>query len=79
MIARASIYPEDVVVIRTTDPMFVLIDKRKVRESSNLFLREAAYDTVSNRNVLPLQKIKETEMEIRIRRTVRIPKKDGEG
>ena len=42
-------------------------------------MRKAAYDTVRNRTVLPLQHIKETDMESRTRIMVRIPNKDGEG
>ena len=45
----------------------------------NLLIMEAAYDTVRHRTMLPLQKIKETEVEIRTHRMVIITKKDGEG
>ena len=79
MIARASIALEYAVVIRTTDPMVVLREKENVGESRNLLLRVAAYDTVRHRNVLPLQQIKEIEMEIWTRRMVIILRKYGEG
>ena len=79
VIARASIAPEDGVVIRTTDPMVVLREKGNVGASRNLLLRAAAYDIFGHRTVMPLQQIKETEMEIRTRRMVRMPKKYGEG
>ena len=42
-------------------------------------MRAATYDIVRHRTVLPLQKIKETEMEIRTRIMVIIPKKDVDG
>ena len=79
VIARASIAPEDVVVIRKNDPMVVLREKGNVGASRNLLLRAAAYEIVSHSTVLTLQQIKETEMEIKTRRMVRISKKDGEG
>ena len=75
--SRSMIAPGDVVVIRKTDPMVVFIDKGKLRASMNLLMRKAAYDTVRNRTVLPLQHIKETDMESRTRIMVRIPNKDG--
>ena len=79
MIASAIIDPEDVLVIRTTDPIVVLRSKGKVGASRNLLLREAYYDTVRHSTVTPLQQIKKTVMEIRTRRMVRITKKYGEG
>ena len=57
MIARAIIYPEDVVVISTTDPTVVLIEKGKVGTSRNILLWEEACDTVRHRTVLPLHRI----------------------
>ena len=65
VISRASIDPEDVVVVSTTVPMVFLRDNLNVGESSNLLLRVAAYETGKHRTVLSLQNIKETEMEIR--------------
>ena len=65
-------------VISKSDPMVVLRDKGHVGASRNLLLREASYDIVSHSTVLPLQQIKENEMEIRTQRIIRIPKKDGE-
>ena len=79
VIARASIAPEDVVIIRKNDPMVVLREKGNVGASRNLLLRAAAYEIVSHSTVLTLQQIKETEMEIKTRRMVRMPKKNGEG
>ena len=78
VIARSRISPEYVVVISTTEPIVVLIEKVKVGSSRNLLMRKEAYDTVRHRTVLPLQQIKETEMEIRTRRMVRMYKKYGE-
>ena len=79
VIANTRIFPEDVVVIRTTDPMNILRNKVNVGSSRKLLLREAAYNIISHRTVLTLQQIKETEMEIRTRRMVMMPNKDGEG
>ena len=42
-------------------------------------MRVEAYDTVRHRNMLTLQQIKETEMEISTWRMVRVANKDGEG
>ena len=42
-------------------------------------MRASAYETVSYSTVLTLQKIKETDTEIRTQRMVIISKKDGEG
>ena len=63
----------------TTDPMVVLRKKGNFGASRNLLLKAEAYDIIRHRTVLPLQQIKETDMKIRTRRMVRIPKKDGEG
>ena len=79
MISRAGISPEDFLVIRKTDPMVVLREKVNIRASRNLLLGEEAVDTIRHRTVLPLKKPRETEMEIRTRRMVIMPKKDGEG
>ena len=62
VITRASIDPEDVVVVRTTDPMVVVIEKEHVRASRNLLLRAEYYDIVRHRTVLKLQQIKETKI-----------------
>ena len=58
VIDKAIIYPEDVVVIGTTDLMVVLREKGNVGASRNLLLRKAAYDIVRHRTVPPLQQIK---------------------
>ena len=60
VVSRAITATEDVVVIRTTDQMVVLIDKGKVVSPMNLLLVEAVYNTVRNSTVIPLQQIKET-------------------
>ena len=78
VIDRKIIATEDVVVIRTTDPMVVLREKGKVVASMNLLLRAAAYDTKRHRNVLTLQQTKEIDIKMRTQRMVRITKKDGE-
>ena len=79
MVARDSIATEDVVVIRTDDLMVVLREKVRFGASSNLLLRAAAYETIRHRTVMPLQQIKENEMEISTQRMVRMPNTDGEG
>ena len=79
MISRASNVPEDVLVIRTTDPLVVLRDKGKFAGSRNLLLRASAYENVRHRTVLKLRQIKVTKMENRTRKMVIISKKDGEG
>ena len=55
--------PVAVDVIRTTDPMVILIARG--RPSRNLLIRGAAYDTVHQRKTLPIQEIKADEMEMR--------------
>ena len=46
--------------------------------SRNLLIRVAAYDTVQQRTIIPIQEIKAAEMEMRNRIMVRIPNRDGE-
>ena len=62
--------------IRTTDPMVIL--RAHGRPSRNLLIRAAAYDTVQQRTILPIQEMKAAEMEMRKRRIVRMPNRDGE-
>ena len=78
MIAKASIASEDIEDIRATDPMAIL--KGNVRSGTlcNLALGGAVYDTVRTRTVLPLQKSKTSEKEMKIQRMVRIPKIPGD-
>ena len=59
--------------------MVVLREKGGVGASRNLLLGAADYDTARHRTVLPLQQIKETDMEISTQRMVRMPNTDGEG
>ena len=63
-------------VIRTTDPMVIL--RERGNQSRNLLIRGAAYDTVQQRTILPIQEIKADEMEMRKRRMVRIPNRERE-
>ena len=44
----------------------------------NLLIRAAYYDTVQQRTIPPIQETKAADMEIRKRRMVRIPNRDGE-
>ena len=57
-------------VIRTTDPMVILIARGN--QSRNLLIRGAAYDIVHQRTILPIQEMKTDEMEMRKRRMVRM-------
>ena len=68
--------PGEVKAIRTTNPMFIL--RAKGGSSRNLLIRVAAYDTVQQRKILPIQEIKAADMEIRKRRMVSIPNMYGE-
>ena len=47
-------------------------------QSRDLLIRGAAYDTVQQRKILPIQEIKADEMEMRKRRMIRIPSMDRE-
>ena len=75
-ISRASMAPGEVKAIRTTDPMVIL--REKGRSSRNLLIRAAAYDTVQQRTILPIQEMKAEKMEIRKRRMVRMPNRERE-
>ena len=68
--------PVAVKAIRTTDPRVIL--KSKGISSRKLLIRAAAYDTVQQRTILPIQEMKVAEMEIRKRIMVRIPNRDGD-
>ena len=73
-IARASMAPVAVDVIKTIDPMVIL--REQGDPSRNLLIRGAAYDTVQQRTILPIQEMKADEMEIRKRRMVRMPNRE---
>ena len=75
-IDRAYMAPGEVEAIRTTDPMVIL--RAKEVSSRNLLIQAAAYDTAQQRIILPIQEMKSAEMEMRNRRMVRIPNRDGE-
>ena len=61
-------------VIRTTDSIVIL--RAQGIPSRNLLILGAAYDTVHQRTILPIQEIKADEMEMRKKRMVRIPNRD---
>ena len=44
--------------VKTTYPMVILRQNKRCRASSKLLIRIAAYDTVRDRNVLPIHQIK---------------------
>ena len=75
-IARASMAPVVIYVIRTTDPMVIL--RARGNQSRNLLIRGAAYDIVHQRTILPIQEMKADDMEMRKRRMVRMPNRDKE-
>ena len=66
--------PVAVDVIKNIDPMVIL--RSQGIPSRNLFIRGAAYDTVHQRTILPIQEIKADEMEMRKREMVRMPNRD---
>ena len=69
--------PGEVKAIRTTEIMVITIEN--FISPTKLLIRVAAYDTVQQRKILPLQETKAAEMAMRKRRMVRMPKRDGEG
>ena len=75
-IDRASMAPEEIEAIITTEPMVILIEKG--RSSRNLLIRYAAYDTVQQRKIIHIQEMKSYEMEMRRRRMVRMQNRNGE-
>ena len=62
--------------IRTTGPMAIL--RAKGGSSRKLLIQAAAYDTVQQRKIIPIQEMKAAEMETRKRIMVRIPNRYGE-
>ena len=68
--------PVAVDVIKTIDPMVII--RSRGNPSRNLLIQGAAYDTVQQRKILPIQEIKAYEMEIRKRRMVRMPNRERE-
>ena len=75
-IAGASMAPVAVDVINMMERMVIL--RSQGNPSRNLLIQGAAYDTVHQRTILPIQEIKPDEMEIRKRRMVRMPNRDRE-
>ena len=73
-IARASMAPVVIDVIKTVDPMVILIARGN--QSRNLLIRGAAYDIVHQRTILPIQEIKADEMEMSKRIVVRMTNRD---
>ena len=61
VIARASTYTEDVVVITTTNLMVFLRENEIIGTPTNILMKSTAYVTIRHRTALPLQKIKETD------------------
>ena len=68
--------PGEAKAIRTTDPMVIL--RAKGGSPSNLLIREAAYDNVQQRTIIPIKEMKAAKMEMRKRIMVRMPNRDGE-
>ena len=58
-IAEDTLKPIQLLKTRTNDPMEILQENGSTQQPSiNILLREVAYYTVQNRNVLPLQEMK---------------------
>ena len=68
--------PEKFEAIRMTDTMVIF--RAKVISSRKLYIQAAAYDTVQQRTIIHIQEIKAADMEMRKRRMVDIPDRDGE-
>ena len=56
----------------------MVILRAQGRPPRNLIIWAAAYDTVQQRTIIPIQEMKAAEMETRKRRMVRMPNMDGE-
>ena len=67
--------PGEVKAIMPTEPMVTL--REKGEPPRNLLIRVAAYDTFQQRTVIPIQEMKAVEMDMRKRRMVRMPNRDG--
>ena len=68
--------PGEIKATRTTDPMVIL--REKGISLRNLLIQVAAYDTVQQRTIFPIQEIRAAEMGMRKRIMVRTPKRYGE-
>ena len=68
--------PVSVKDIMTTEPMVIL--RSKGISPRNLLIRSVAYDTVQQRTTPLIQEMKAAEMEVRKRRMVRMPNRNGE-
>ena len=67
--------PREDTAIRRTNPMFILIAKR--RSSRNLLIRDVSYGTVQQRRIIPIQEMKAADMEMRKKRMVTMPNRRG--
>ena len=56
----------------------MVILRAKGRSSRNLLIRAAAYNTVQQRTIIPIQEMKAAEIEMKKRRMVRMPNRYGE-
>ena len=56
----------------------IIILRPKRRSSRNLLIIAAAYDNVQQRTILPIQEMKEVEVEMRKRIMIRMPNRYGE-
>ena len=65
----------EVEAIGTTYPMVIL--SAYGRSSRNLLIQAAAYDTVQQRTIIPIQEMKAAEMEMSKRIMVRMPNRNG--
>ena len=75
---KASIEPVEMEEVSTTDPIEIPREKGSCRASKNLLIREDLYETVRTLTVIPLHQIKTAEIEMNIRRMVRLTNTPGE-
>ena len=77
-IAEDTVSPIQLQVTRTNEPMVIIRAKGSTQQPSrNILLRAAAYDTVRNRTVLPLQDMKRENMMILKKRKVKMSNEDS--
>ena len=63
--------------MRTTDPMVILREKGRVTSSYNILNRSDTYGTIRTHTVVPLQKIKTIERDLKCQRILNMTKTPG--
>ena len=74
---KARICTEEIEDISTTDPMVILMDNVSDSMSHNLILRNATYNIIRTRTVLPLQNTKTDYRETKNQRMLQLPRFQG--